>query len=126
VSAERFVGAFVAKLRAKSAELEAYGASDPAKTCGQVAADLEADFRAWWLAELTVSEAARESGYSEERLREMARDGTLPHRKGEGERAHVMIARCDLPKRPKTPEATVSTLEARLLRPRKAHLPKRA
>lgn len=122
MGADQFVGEFVAKLRAKAVELRAYGAPDPAQTSERVAQDLEDSFRAWWLAELTVSEAATESGYSEERLREMARDGTLPHRKGQGERGHVVIARCDLPRRPKPPESTVSSLEARLLKPRKPPL----
>lgn len=118
MSADRFVGDFLAKLRAKSADLRAYGASAPAQACEQVATELEADWRAWWLAGLTVSEAATESGYSEERLREMARDGTLPHEKGEGSRGHLTIARRDLPRRPKPTPAPVSSLEQRLLHPR--------
>jgi hypothetical protein len=114
--ADDFVGKFVANLKAKATELAAYGAPDSAKTCEQIATDLDADFRAWWLAGLTVGEAARESGYSEERLREMARDGILPHHKTEGTKGHLSIARCDLPRRPKPPESTgVASLEARLL-----------
>lgn len=112
--ADHFVADFVAKLRAKATDLAAY-APDPARTCEKVATDLEADFRAWWLAGLTVGEAAKESGYSEERLREMARDGILPHHKTEGTKGHLSIARCDLPRRPKPPESTVASLEARLL-----------
>jgi hypothetical protein len=122
MTTDRFIGEFVAKLRAKAGELRAYGAGDAAQTSERVAQDLEDSFRSWWLAELTVSEAAKESGYSEERLREMARAGTLPHRKGEGERGHVVIARCDLPRRPKSHQSTVTCLEARLLKPRKAPL----
>jgi hypothetical protein len=118
MSANRFVVDFLAKLRAKSAELRAYGASDSAQACEHVAAELEADWRAWWLAGLTVAEAAAESGYSEERLREMARDGTLPHRKGDGSRGHLTIARRDLPRRPRLGPAPVSSLEQRLLHPR--------
>jgi hypothetical protein len=115
MSADRFVGDFLAKLRAKCAELRAYGASDSAQACEQVAVELEADWHAWWLAGLTVGEAAAESGYSEERLREMARDGTLPHRKGDGTRGHLTISRSDLPRRPKVTGAPVSSLEQRLL-----------
>jgi hypothetical protein len=116
VSADTFVSGFIAGLHRKSAELQAYGASAAGQACERIAQDLEEEFRAWWLAELTVNEAAEESGYSEERLREMARAGTIPHRKGEGDKGHVMIARKDLTKRPRAPEAIISTLETRLLR----------
>jgi hypothetical protein len=118
VSADRFIAGFVARLRAKAADLRAYGAMDPAVTCERNAQDLEEAFRAWWLAQLNVAEAADESGYSEERLREMARDGRLPHRKGEGSRGHITLARCDLPQRPKsrlTPR--IQAIEERLVTP---------
>jgi hypothetical protein len=120
MTAEEFVGEFVAKLRAKAAELRSYGALAPAQTCERNAQDLEDSCRGWWLAELTVADAAKESGYSEERLRQMARDGDLPHAKAEGSRGHVLIARCDLPRRPKPPVSPMSSIQERLLgkRPR--------
>jgi hypothetical protein len=108
----------ITELRVKAADLRAYGATDPAQTCERNARDLEDSFRAWWLADLTVADAAKESGYSEERLREMARDGALPHKKGQGERGHVTVARCDLPRRPRPSDSTVTSLEVRLLRKR--------
>lgn len=113
---DRFVEGLLAKLRAKSADLRACGAPDAAQAFAYVATEVEADWRAWWLAGLTVSEAAEESGYSEERLREMAREGTLPHQKGDGTRGHLSIARRDLPRRPKPATAPASSLEQRLLR----------
>jgi hypothetical protein len=120
---ERFVRGFIAQLRAKSAELRAYGAAGPAQTCERNAQDLEDAFQGWWLEELPVSEAAGESGYSEERLREMAREGTLPHTKGDGSRGHLRIARCNLPQRPKLSlDQSVNTIETRLLRPKQGHL----
>jgi hypothetical protein len=115
MTAEEFVGEFVAKLRAKAADLRSYGALAPAQTCERNAQDLEDSCRAWWLAALTVSEAARECGYSEERLRQMARGGELPHTKAEGSRGHIMIARRDLPRRPKALVAGLTPLEERLL-----------
>jgi hypothetical protein len=119
VGADTFVRGFIAGLRRRSAELRDYGASDAGQACDRIAQDLEEEFRAWWLAQLSVSEAAEESGYSEERLREMAREGSLPHQKGDGSRGHITIARCDLPQRPKMRLAkSMEVLEERLLRPR--------
>jgi len=92
----------ITELRVKAADLRAYGATDPAQTCERNARDLEDSFRAWWLADLTVADAAKESGYSEERLREMARDGALPHKKGQGQRGDVTV--CPL-RSPTSPQA---------------------
>ena len=118
MSAERFVEDFIAKLRAKSRELRQYGASASARACQRIAQDLDEEFHNWWLAGLSVGEAANESGYSPERLREMARDGTIPHRKGTGKKGHLVIARRDLPRRPRAIESEESSLEERLLNPR--------
>jgi hypothetical protein len=126
VTPEEFIREFVANLRAKSAELTAYGAIESAKACEQVATDLGLEFQKWWLEELTVAAAASESGYSPERIREMARDGTLQHRKGEGVKGHLLIARRNLPRRPNSIETRVSSLEERLLRPRQQDLRKPA
>jgi hypothetical protein len=122
VSAEWFVEEFGLWLQTEATRLRAHGVSSNAQTCDYIRTELEARFRRWWLAQLTIGEAAKESGYSEERLREMTRDGSLPHQKSNGARGHTTVARCDLPKRPK-PATTVSSLEERLLRPR---LPLRA
>jgi hypothetical protein len=118
MSAEHFVTDFVRELKDKAADLRAYGAGDSAQTCEYVAETLEAKFRAWWLAQLTVSEAAQESGYSEERLREMAREGILPHQKGKGTRSHIGIARRDLPRRPRpSMDSRTADITERLLYP---------
>jgi hypothetical protein len=126
MTAEEFVGAFVAKLRAQSATFASYGAVGPSKTCEAIAVDLESDFRSWWLAALSIADAAKESGYSEERLREMARDDELLHKKGAGARGHVTIARRDLPRRPGLKPTGIASLEERLLRPRQTDLQKPA
>ena len=117
--AETFVRYFVARLRTKCVELRDYGARDQARVCERIANDLEEQFRGWWLTQLAVSEAAEESGYSEERLREMAREGSLPHKRGDGTRGHITIARCDLPRRPKPRHTSVEAIEKRLLGPRR-------
>ena len=113
---EVFVAGFVAHLREKAAELRTFGASESAQTCERNAQDLDNACRAWWLAELPVSDAAQESGYSEDGLRQMVREGKLPARKGVGAKGHVLISRCNLPRRPTTPAAPVNSFEERLLR----------
>lgn len=47
--------------------------------------------------ELTLSEAALESGYSEDHLRHLVADGTIPNA---GERGRPRIRRGDLPQKP--------------------------
>lgn len=113
-----FVDRFVVAQKAKATELRACGAADQAQAIERSAQDLASAFREWWLSDLTVIEAAEESGYSEERLRQLARNREIPHKKNgaKGSKGHLMIARCDLPRRPKAPPAEVSSLEDRLLR----------
>ena len=98
---ELFVQAFVAQLRADAVFLEARGALEAAKTSTQVAADLEVGFRGWQLAQLTIAEAATESGYSQERLRELVRERKIPVAR-DTPRGRLRIRRVDLPRR--TPE----------------------
>jgi hypothetical protein len=115
MTAADFVNKFVAQLRGKAAQLRAYGAASIAQTCEQIASDLEGELRAWWLADLTIAEAARESGYSEERLRQMAREGTIAYIKSAGTKGAILIARRDLPRRPDPRSCNVASLEERLL-----------
>lgn len=97
---EGFVAGQVAAFRERGALLASYGAREAAEAVQQAANDLEAAFRAWWLAELTVAEAASEAGFSEERIRELVRDGRL-----EGDRSReagpLRVRRCDLPRKPR-------------------------
>jgi hypothetical protein len=103
---EGFVAGQVAAFRERSVLLAAYGASEASQALQRAAEELESAFRAWWLAELPVSEAAAEAGYSEERMRELIREGWL-----EGDRARktgpLRVRRCDLPRKPtrQQPEA---------------------
>jgi hypothetical protein len=96
---EGFVAAQVATFRERGALLGAYGASEASQAVQQAASELEAAFRAWWLSDLTVAEAASEAGYSDERMRELIREG-----RPEGDRAgktnRLRIRRCDLPRKP--------------------------
>jgi hypothetical protein len=113
---EEFFHGFATKLREKAAELRTYGAGEIAQTFDQISIDLGVEFRTWWLAELSVAEAAAESGYCEERLREMARQGSLPHQKGDGTKGRLTIARCDLPRRPRGSPTSITSIEERLLK----------
>src|SRR5437763_2620777 len=112
-----FVEQFLSKLREREEVLREHGAAEAATTCQQVARELEQDFRRWWLAELTVSEASRESGYSTDRLRELVREGRLPDRRPEATAGEIRIRRADLPRRPNTaaPTPAVDALASQLL-----------
>jgi len=114
---EGFIAPFVAGLRDRAALLQDHGAAEAAVTCEKIAGDLERAFRDWWLAELTVSEASRESGYSTDRLRELVREGRLPDPRPEGSAGEIRIRRADLPRRPYTtaPSLAVDALANRIL-----------
>jgi hypothetical protein len=112
----KFVERFVADQRQRAEFLARHGCVEAAATTHAVASDLEAEFRAWWLAELTVAEAAMESGYSEERLREMIRERRLPASRNTA-RGHLSVRRCELPHRPgcQPVSAQLESIAARLL-----------
>jgi hypothetical protein len=120
VTPDEFVAGFVDHLHREAVTLRSYGAEPHAQTCDKIAADLGAQFRAFWLAELTVTEAASESGYTADSLREMVRDGKLPHSKAKGRAGHILLTRADLPRRPRPTnhEDRLTVLAERLLHPR--------
>lgn len=83
--------------RDRAAELERY--APPAAEAFRSAADeLAAALNAAAEEELTLSQAAHESGYSERRLRELIDAGTIPNR---GRKGAPRIRRADLPKKPR-------------------------
>jgi hypothetical protein len=85
-----------AKWRARAAELERF--APPAAEAFRVAADeLEAERREAAGEALTLSEAARESGYAARTLRQMVAEGKLPNA---GRKNAPRITRADLPRRP--------------------------
>ena len=112
-----FIMGFVARQHTRAEELARYGAREASAAVRQVVDDLDREFQAWSLEELTVSEAARESGYSPEGLREQIREGRLPAtRKGSGSTGPLLISRCDLsckPAKKNTPNG--NDIAARLL-----------
>jgi hypothetical protein len=88
------------------------GATGQAAVLHRVADELDAAWRAWREAELTIAEAAAESGYSTDRLRELVAEGKLPAVGGRGE---LRVRRVDLPRKPARPAAgVVETLAAQV------------
>jgi len=89
---------FVVRWRTRLAEWARIGALvDGAKLCEEVLADFEAVTRAEDDAELSLSEAATESGYSSDHLRRLHRMGRLPaFRRGRS----LFFRSGDLPRKP--------------------------
>lgn len=96
----------VARWREAAAELEGpidrpySGGSETASVLNAVAAELEDRIQTQPLEELSVPEAAQESGYSEYHLRELVRNATIPaYRNG----SRWRIQRRYIPQRPGVP-----------------------
>ena len=95
-------------------EADAYardGVPGHAALLRRVADELEAAWRTWWTEGLSIAQAVIESGYSEDRLRELVREGKLPDARPVGSRGEMRIRRCDLPRRPSAAPAA-SAVEA--------------
>ena len=76
------------------------GAPRQAKALESAADELENRLREWRHEELTVQEAAEESGYSPKTLRRMVREGRIPDSRPDGSRSEIRIRRRDLPRKP--------------------------
>jgi hypothetical protein len=83
--------------REMAEEQREFGAEAQARTLEWSAANLEVAWREWELEELTLQEAAEESGYSEDHLGRLIRDGSIPNA---GQPYAPRILRRDLPKKP--------------------------
>src|SRR5213594_3515168 len=92
---------FVVRWRTRLSEWARMGALvDGARVCEDVLQDFEAVTNAEDDAELTLSEAAAESGYSSDHLRRLHRLGKLPaYRKGRS----LFFRAGDLPRKPRVP-----------------------
>ena len=96
----------VARWREAAAELEApdgrpySGGSETAAVLTAVAAELEERIQMHMLEELSIPEAAQQSGYSEHHLRELVRDEKIPARRN-GSRWRIQ--RRYIPQRPGVP-----------------------
>jgi hypothetical protein len=103
--------------RSEADTLRRVGAGEAAATTERRAAELEEALREQNLEELAVREAAQESGYSEEHLRQLVRDGKLPDSRSPGSKGPITIRRCDLPRKPHSPDSVVRELAEALRRP---------
>lgn len=70
-----------------------YGDERAARTCELHAEQLREGLREWWLEELTLQQAAEESGYSYDYLSELVRSGGVEDM---GKKNSPRIRRCDL------------------------------
>jgi len=94
------LGALAQLWREEASVLRRRGASVQADVLEQVANELETRVEAWATQDLSVAEAAIESGYSEDHLRELVRKGRLPDTRPVGSEGRILIRRCDLPRKP--------------------------
>lgn len=69
----------------------------------RVAGELTAAWQEWCAEELDTAQAAAESGYSETRLRELVREGSIPDNRQPGSCGSILIRRSDLPRKPGAP-----------------------
>jgi len=96
--------ALVARWRSEATLLRAHGAAEAAATKVRDADELEAALKMWELEELTITEAAKESGYSASRLRRL-----FPGRR--------RVPRSELPRKPQ-PRTALPDLAQDLLNDR--------
>lgn len=107
----------VEQLRVEAETLARVGALvSGAQAYRDVAQRLEQAWDTWWTEQLSVRDAAVECGYSEDRLRELAREGALRHTRHGRE---LRVRRCDLPRHAAAPERpAVEALAKRVLQVR--------
>lgn len=88
--------------RREADRLEArYGATEAAATVRSLADQLENDVHEWGNAFVSIADAARLSGYSEDHLRRLVREGKVPAIRGHGPKSRIQIRQQDLPRRPR-------------------------
>jgi hypothetical protein len=78
-----------------------HGAATAAACCRELAAELEGALVAAGDETLTLAEAARESGYSDRRLRELLADGSITNA---GRKGAPRVRRADLPRKARPAE----------------------
>lgn len=102
------LAALVEKLRSEADVYERDRAMlDGGRVLRRVADRIEDHFAQWWTEQLDTVGAAAESGYSEDHLRTLIREGRLRHTRN-GRK--ILIRRCDLPRHPTPPESRAVTL----------------
>lgn len=106
------------KLRHKAEDLRLLGAVDHAKTVEYCVDLFEEVVLSWRNEELTVVEAAAESGYSAAHLRRLLADSRLENA---GSQGRPRIRRGDLPRKPNRQSANEVDLVGEVLRARQRH-----
>ncbi len=86
-----------ARWREEAERLRTLEANGQAAALEQAARELEVAATSWASELLTISEASAESGYSEEHLRRLARNGELPIHRNGGPKSRMYVRRGDLP-----------------------------
>jgi predicted DNA-binding transcriptional regulator AlpA len=90
----------VATWRSEAERFRTVEAKGQAATLELAAQELEQEIERWDSELLTLPEAAEASGYSEDHLRRLARDGTLPVQRNASPRSRIRVRRADLPVKP--------------------------
>ena len=102
------VAELIAHIRAEAEVLRRWGALPQAVAAEHVAERLRETALAWELEELTLGDAAAESGYSQAHLRRLVHEGRVENA-GEGHR--IKVRRCNLPRKARSGSQQASTQE---------------
>ena len=113
-----------ADLRAEAARhREDFGNESTARTLEWAADKVEAALRDAGDELLSLEEAFERSGYSQQHLCRMIKEGQIPDLRPPGSRGRILIRACDLPikpNKPHIPDADEHGLASRLLRAKEA------
>lgn len=101
ISGDAALSTLAEQWRSDAHVLQRRGAGVQAVVLEGCADELDSALSAWQNEALTLKLAAEESGYTEESLRRMVREGTLPAQRNSGRRSHIRVRRSDLPKKPR-------------------------
>ena len=108
----------LSEIRAKAVELrQSFGDDSRARALEWAAERMELALAHAESELLSLAEASKRSGYSEEHLARLIRTGRLPDRRPPGSRGRLYLSASDLPRRPKkahTGDADVHELASRL------------
>ena len=108
----------VSRWREEAQILRRYGDENKAALLDECASQVETAWCDYLLEELSVEEAAFESGYSLDRLRTLVRRGVIPDRRQPDAKSKIRIRRSDLPRRPgltRTTSTQVADIASTLL-----------
>lgn len=89
-----------ARWRREAETLRGYGADKLAEAAERHAQELEDAWEAYRREELTVDQAAAESGYSPTHIRDLVRRGKIPDLRDEGSQGRIRVRREHLPRKP--------------------------